>query len=458
MKQKIKQFLLTVLFFLSLLLVLNIFYNFLKSELVDGQKNRYNYIAQNQTNYITNCIDKVVVRTYTLREMIVENSGDTSFFDETAKVVFDTVREDTGVTLRNVAVAPDGKVTKVYPLLSNETLIGFDFTDLSKSGNKEALEAYAKGKTIITNPFNLIQGGVGMGARTPVYVKKNDRNIFWGIVTATMDFDDFLKVFNLDKLNSIQCNYRLWYENDNRQIVVLDQYGTNFDEAVSVPFSIYNLKWHLDVMPQKGWYDANLELFLRSILILIDVLITSIVIMYLRIKNDTVKMKLLSEQDSLTHCYSRHFLNTEIIDIKTGTWKNSNYEYSIALVDIDNFLSLNESFGHLIGDRVLVAISDILINAISENSGDKIIRYDGDKFVMYLNTVSRENLNDRLSKVVKEVNLLHFDDIPELQLSVSIGATHFNMEESTNYNRMMQTAEENLMKVKNSGKNSVSIG
>lgn len=457
MKQKIKQLLITVLFFLSLLLVVNLFYNVLKAEIVNGQKNRYNYIAQNQTNYITNCIDKVIVRTYTLREMIVENYGDTKFFDATAKIVYDTVKEDTGVTLRNLAIAPDGKVTKVYPLLTNESLIGFDFTDLSKSGNKEALEAYSKGKTVVTNPFNLVQGGVGMGARTPVYVNRNGRNIFWGIVTATMDFDDFLKVFNLDKLNSIQCNYRLWYENADRQIVVLDQYGHDFDDAITVPFSIYNLKWNLDVKPQKGWYDSNLELFLRSILIFIDILITSIVLMYLRIKNDGIKMKLLSEQDSLTHCYSRHFLNTEIIDIKTGTWKNSNCEYSIALVDIDDFLSLNESFGHLIGDRVLVAISDILLDSIAETSGDRIIRYDGDKFVMYLNAITEDNLQNKLIKIVKEVNQLHFDDIPDLRLSVSIGAAHFNPEQSTNYNKMMQTAEGNLTKVKTTGKNSYSI-
>ena len=77
-------------------------------------------------------------------------------------------------------------------------ILGFDFLDISREGNLEAKEAYEKGGTILTNPFTLAQGGVGMAGRAPVMLTRNDKQRLWGLVTVTIDFDNLISVLKLD--------------------------------------------------------------------------------------------------------------------------------------------------------------------------------------------------------------------------------------------------------------------
>lgn len=59
---------------------------------------------------------------------------------------------------------------KVYPASGNEALTGFNFMDASKPGNAEAIAAYQRGSLVITNPFDLVQGGTGLAGRLPVFL------------------------------------------------------------------------------------------------------------------------------------------------------------------------------------------------------------------------------------------------------------------------------------------------
>ena len=117
------------------------------------EKERYGYIAKNQADHIVTTIDCVMSRTNTLKTMIKENNGDTTWFDHVAEDIYISIQEETGVSPKNFAIAPDGIVSDVYPLEGNEQLIGFDFLDTSLEGNLEAKEAYEKENTILTNPF-----------------------------------------------------------------------------------------------------------------------------------------------------------------------------------------------------------------------------------------------------------------------------------------------------------------
>ncbi len=71
-------------------------------------------IAKDEAEHIVTTIDCVMARTNTLKVLIQDHDGDTSFFDDVAEDIYNNVTDETGVTLKNFAIAPDGVVSKVY--------------------------------------------------------------------------------------------------------------------------------------------------------------------------------------------------------------------------------------------------------------------------------------------------------------------------------------------------------
>lgn len=91
--------------------------------------------------------------------------------------------------LRSVAIAPDMVIRQVYPRLGNESVIGADYRELP--GQFAAVEqARMSRKIIVAGPLKLIQGGVGLVARLPVYLPGRDgQEYFWGVISAVIDAD-----------------------------------------------------------------------------------------------------------------------------------------------------------------------------------------------------------------------------------------------------------------------------
>lgn len=204
-----RDFLLPSAVFILLSLVLSILFLLLENKNVVEEKERYVYIATNQANNMKDSVDKAIARVYTFSALIRNNDGDTLFFDTEAPIIYEEIKNDSGIPIKNVAIAPQGVVEKVYPMDGNEQLIGFNFMDISKPGNIEAVEAYEKGEVVVTNPFDLVQGGKGMASRLPVMITKDDKEEFWGLVTVTLDFDRMMESFDLDNLSKQKVNYSL---------------------------------------------------------------------------------------------------------------------------------------------------------------------------------------------------------------------------------------------------------
>jgi len=89
--------------------------------------------------------------------------------------------------LRNIVGAPDMVIRWVYPLSGNEKAVGLDYRTVP--GQFAAVEqARLTRQVVLAGPINLVQGGVGLVARLPVYLPDKDgREYFWGIVSAVID-------------------------------------------------------------------------------------------------------------------------------------------------------------------------------------------------------------------------------------------------------------------------------
>lgn len=148
----------------------------------------------------------------------------------------------------------------------------------------------------------------------------------------------------------------------------------------------------------------------------IVVLLIAVVIIVIEIRSKTKAEKELykiSITDSLTQTYNRK----KIIDIFSN---NIEEDTGLILLDIDDFKSINDTHGHIVGDEVLAKIADIIKGSIRDE--DSLGRYGGEEFLVFL-----KDANDQVIKEISErvrANIANYVwNKDGLKTTASLGAT-----------------------------------
>lgn len=171
--------------------------------------------------------------------------------------------------------------------------------------------------------------------------------------------------------------------------------------------------------------------------------------------NDNIKhlneqVKILernSNLDGLTKVYNRRALSTylrEVCDKETLP-----HDLHLLILDIDDFKQINDTHGHLAGDKVLIFIANILRKTLRD--GDKIFRYGGEEFVIVLNRLDDmqcKNITNRLISLIRN-NKLIYKGIG-LSVTMSIGATKFVKGDTPD--SLISRADKALYRAKEAGK------
>lgn len=143
------------------------------------------------------------------------------------------------------------------------------------------------------------------------------------------------------------------------------------------------------------------------------------------IQEDIKKMNKLIVTDELTQCYNRRYINEKlIVDMDTSRMYNTNL--SIAMIDIDYFKKINDTYNHLVGDYVLKEVVRIVRSNIRSEQ-DWIARYGGEEFLIVFNNTSSEvaiKLCNRIRLAIKE-NVFKYNDI-DIRITVSLGIQTLN--------------------------------
>ena len=103
----------------------------------------------------------------------------------------------------------------------------------------------------------------------------------------------------------------------------------------------------------------------------------------------------LISTDPLTGIYNRNILNNYI-----SNGMDNNYTYYILMIDIDRFKSINDTYGHLEGDKALRYMAKLISNVANKN-GDFYARYGGDEFII----ISKEENEENIINLIKSINL-----------------------------------------------------
>lgn len=174
------------------------------------------------------------------------------------------------------------------------------------------------------------------------------------------------------------------------------------------------------------------------------------------LKNSEEKMTYLAYHDLLTELPNRRMFEKELDNfINTSkTFKTLN-KFAVMYLDLDGFKRINDTFGHEVGDKLLLEITYRLKQCVKDN--DLVARMDGDEFSIFIRDI--ENLEYPISIAKKMLALLEepfFIQEYELYITTSIGISISN-DENNDPQTLISQADIALHRVKETGKNNYQI-
>lgn len=119
----------------------------------------------------------------------------------------------------------------------------------------------------------------------------------------------------------------------------------------------------------------------------------------------------------------------------------------LAIFDIDHFKAINDRYGHLFGDEVLLIMSDIMRQVFRRH--DKLFRFGGEEFVILLRGISEHNALSVLQRLLERVSEHQFPQVG--RVTISIGLTHIQIGDDAT--SLLGRADEALYFAKQSGRN-----
>lgn len=156
--------------------------------------------------------------------------------------------------------------------------------------------------------------------------------------------------------------------------------------------------------------------------------------------------------DVLTEIYNRG----EIIKRSLEIYEKSKETTCLIMIDIDDFKKINDTYGHIMGDKVLKEVACAIKSSIRKE--DLVGRYGGEEFLVTLPCSTLETAQvvaERIRKSVENMRL-NCEEQVKLQTSVSLGVTHCK-DLKDSFEEIVRCADEALYCSKTSGKNRVNI-
>ena len=161
-----------------------------------------------------------------------------------------------------------------------------------------------------------------------------------------------------------------------------------------------------------------------------------------------------SKTDYLTGLYKKRIL-IEILIEDFNRCVRRKMPLSVAFFDIDDFKSVNDNYGHIVGDSVLRIFSDQLKTL--SNYGYFIGRYGGEEFVVIMIGVDINEAYNNMEEVRKTIENYNFSDIGIMRkLTVSCGIATYPDDGTTPF-ELLKKADDKMYRAKSSGKNKTEI-
>ena len=349
----------------------------------------------------------------TALEVVLAEDGNWEIrnFDSTAKMLMMN-----HPYIASLQLAPQGKVTNIYPLQGNEA----GLIDLLEDEKRGSIARYARdsGRNVMQGPFELKQGGKGIAIRHPVYkINSTGQREFWGFTIAIIKVPE---VFHntIEILKSFNYAYALYAQEPISQQwqQILDS-GQELVDPVVVEFQVLDTCWKLAIMPERGWHNYR-EILPHGVFgFFLVLLFTAMSYMLLRLAEAKRMFAQMSLMDGLTGLGNKRSFDHSLEHlVQEGS------SFGLCYIDVNHFKAVNDRFGHNVGDVLLKTVA----KRIQENTNYPAYRIGGDEFVILVDEdveearyqQFKENIDNAFARRVRCLD-------QKLHITVSLGFARY---------------------------------
>jgi diguanylate cyclase (GGDEF)-like protein len=168
------------------------------------------------------------------------------------------------------------------------------------------------------------------------------------------------------------------------------------------------------------------------------------------------ELKKLAITDPMTKLYNRRYYTNVSLEL-LALAKRDGQGIGVIMIDIDKFKNINDTYGHSVGDEVIIALAEVLLE--NARDGDIAFRFGGEEFVMLLPNTDIEGtktLAEKIRKILEKLNIASGDD-KVLNFTVSMGVSSVAVSSERNTEKAIKRADKALYEAKQNGRNKVCL-
>ncbi|MCL1145376.1 sensor domain-containing diguanylate cyclase [Shewanella marinintestina] len=366
---------------------------------------------------------------------------------------FDRISKDLLKSHKNVdsiLLLPNGVVTYVYPYEDNKKAIGHDV--LSDPNRKlGSMEAILKSEVSVIGPVSLIQND-----KQAFIVRRVIRNgtEFWGLTSSIVYLESILSsIDTVIKDYDIDSYHISGYNPDSKAPCekIITSKGIIEGRELSAVVGVFNTKWEISVSKSKS--EPYIKIFIFLSLLVLFLLFLSPSFRYFKKYKGSEKEKLILENEAHTD-YLTGLPNRRGFEHQIRSFHHSDNFGSVAIFDIDFFKKINDTYGHDVGDGVLVGFA----NFCRKHVPDRFVlsRSGGEEFILLMPLTKIEDAKAQCEqlKVLISNEKIAVDSLV-LNLTMSVGVSYF--EHTKEIKAALTLADKALYRAKQGGRDRVCV-
>ncbi|MBT1445277.1 sensor domain-containing diguanylate cyclase [Shewanella sp. JM162201] len=301
-----------------------------------------------------------------------------------------------GEHIRSISIAPNDVIAFIYPLEGNEAAMGLDFRERPDQFSVVSNARYWR-RLELDGPVNLVQGGVGLIARAPVFFDPPHNQQYWGVCSVVIDLDLLIEHLGAKELpEGLSLAVRRMVSADVPAAVFVGSAEDFADPSAKELVYLQGGLWQLALVDKRHSSVFSPDHRVRIVGYSMALLI---LMSFLLVVNAYRMAHKVSLHDSLTGLPNRRF----VLSLLERLASANNSCFTVVNVDLNDFKQINDQYGHGIGDQALRHVASAMCSAL--RGSDMVSRIGGDEFLLVLPRLSgAAEIAAVLEKLRREVN------------------------------------------------------